>query len=287
MVNNKNLPHRSNIFLLLRTNGGEADDAYRIARLCQTEFKKFYVCIPRSCKSAGTLIALGANKLIMSDLSEIGPLDVQLRRRDEIGQLRSGLVVTKALEGLHQETVKVYIRVMDVINQWSRQAVSFEVASRIATNIATGIMAPVYGQINPEALGNDLRDLEIAKEYGKRLIEHGKNANRQTIETLIGGYPSHGFVIDKSEAKTLFNDNDLDTSKNISKLIVTLSEHDDWMYAEKRPCVVQRLDTEVIQPTGGEGDGSEEGDSGEGNAESTEDAENTIELRSATECESD
>ena len=181
VVRDENLPRRDNIFLLLRTNGGEADDAYRIARLCQTTFEKFYICIPRSCKSAGTLIALGANRLIMSHLSEIGPLDVQLRRRDEIGQLRSGLVVKKALEGLEQETVKVYIGVMDVINQWSRQAVSFEVASRIAINIATGIMAPVYGQINPEALGNDLRDLEIAKEYGERLIGHGNIANRETI----------------------------------------------------------------------------------------------------------
>ena len=36
------------------------------------------------CKSAGTLLALGADEIIMSNLSELGPLDIQLPDRDYI-----------------------------------------------------------------------------------------------------------------------------------------------------------------------------------------------------------
>jgi membrane-bound ClpP family serine protease len=37
-------------------------------------YKEFYVCAPSACKSAGTLIALGAHKLIVDPFSDLGPL---------------------------------------------------------------------------------------------------------------------------------------------------------------------------------------------------------------------
>lgn len=167
-------PYRPNSVLLLTTQGGLADAAYQIARLFQNTSDRFCVCIPAGCKSAGTLICLGSTDLVMTSVSELGPLDVQLMQRDEIGQRRSGLVVRTALEGLARETFAVFEQVMLGIKFGSSQTVSFEVASRIAAIIATGVMAPVYAQINPDALGSDLRDLHVATAYGERLIEHGK-----------------------------------------------------------------------------------------------------------------
>ena len=55
-----------------------------------------HALIPRYCKSAGTLIALGASALYMDDRSELGPLDMQVTRGDEIGAMRSGLEQTTA-----------------------------------------------------------------------------------------------------------------------------------------------------------------------------------------------
>ena len=248
MVPRDDLPPRTNAFLLLATDGGDADFAYRIARFFQTVFERFYICIPGRCKSAGTLIALGANELIMSGYSEIGPLDVQLTQRDEIGQMRSGLVVRKALEGLSEETMKIYENVMLGIKRRSRQAISFEVASRVAASMATGVMAPVYAQISPEALGNDLRDLAIARDYGERLIEHGKNADLETIRTLIEDYPSHRFIIDRSEAEQLFNTVPIPTD-SVTRLITTLGSR---ILLQQRRRIVRRLDTENVNTTKGE-----------------------------------
>ena len=125
-------PTRPNSILFLTTDGGLADQAYRIARLLQTITDKFYLCVPSRCKSAGTLIALGANKIFMPSVSELGPLDVQLRRRDEIGQKRSGMVVRTALDGLADEAFKVFERVMLGITLSSDYTISFDVASRVA-----------------------------------------------------------------------------------------------------------------------------------------------------------
>ena len=56
---------KTNTFLMLTTNGGQADAAYRIARVCQIISENFYLFVPVRCKSAGTLLALGANEILM------------------------------------------------------------------------------------------------------------------------------------------------------------------------------------------------------------------------------
>lgn len=198
-------PFLPNSLLFLTTHGGYASQAYRIARIFQRTTGKFYLCIPSYCKSAGTLIALGATELFLAPAAELGPLDVQLHRRDEIGERRSGMVVRTALAGLAEETYGVFERVMLNIKIGSGQAISFDVASRIAATIATGVMAPIYAQIDPELLGSDLRDLAEASSYGERLVKYGRNATDETVRKLVEDYPTHGFIIDREEATNIFN----------------------------------------------------------------------------------
>lgn len=203
-------PRKPNAILFLTTHGGDAGQAYRIARFLQTVTEEFYL-VPSICKSAGTLIALGATKIYMPITSELGPLDVQLWRRDEIigqRQRRSGMVVRTALQGLAEETYKVFETAMLRITERSQHNIGFEVASRVAAMMATGVMTPVYQQVNPESLGNDLRDLSIATAYGDRLARHGGNAKKDTVRRLVEDYPSHDFIIDYEEAKELFENVD-------------------------------------------------------------------------------
>lgn len=52
---------RPNALLLLITSGGDAHAAYKIARHIQNQYSTFTVLVPGVCKSAGTLIAVGAH----------------------------------------------------------------------------------------------------------------------------------------------------------------------------------------------------------------------------------
>lgn len=248
---------RDNAFLLLTTNGGDADVAYQIARLFHNGFEKFYLCVPTVCKSAGTLIALGASEIIMWDMSELGPLDVQLVRRDEIGERRSGLAIRAAFAGLADETLKVYEKVMLAITIKSGNAVSFEVASNIAAKIATGVMEPIYARIDPEQFGLDIRDLEVASAYGESLVEKGKNATRDAVRKLVEGYPSHEFIIDKLDASKLFTN----VSEPTEEVFELITELGDRIYSEQRPCFVQRLDTKNNKPVEESGNETAGGDS--------------------------
>lgn len=240
----KDRPHRPNSVLVLTTYGGYAGDAYRIARVMQLTSKRFVLCIPNICKSAGTLIALGAHQIMMNDISEIGPLDVQLRQRDEIGQVRSGMVVRTALKGLAEETFSAFETVMLKIKDRSQHSVSLEVASRIASDIAAEVMTPIYAQIDPYSLGKDLRDLDIATAYGERLSRHGTNVLNGTIRQLIEGYPSHDFIIDKKETETLFHRVDSLTDE-MSALTRSLGSE---VYSPQWPLVVKRLDRKLEEP---------------------------------------
>jgi ClpP class serine protease len=57
--------NKRNAILILTTSGGSANAAYQIARLFQKIYKRFFLCAPSYCKSAGTLIALGAHHLLV------------------------------------------------------------------------------------------------------------------------------------------------------------------------------------------------------------------------------
>lgn len=102
-----NRKRRTNVILLLVTNGGNADPAYRIANCLQEKYDKFTIFISGYCKSAGTLIALGANEIIMSDHGELGPLDIQVFKPDELWEQRSGLTVAVALKTLEDMAFKM------------------------------------------------------------------------------------------------------------------------------------------------------------------------------------
>src|SRR5205809_739738 len=61
---------KPNLFMILVTKGGDPDVAYRIARSIQNHYEKFTVCVSGICKSAGTLVLLGAHELAFSDHGE-------------------------------------------------------------------------------------------------------------------------------------------------------------------------------------------------------------------------
>lgn len=64
--------------LLLHSPGGDGTAVEKIVSLCRAQCKKFRVLIPNQAKSAATLIALGADKIVMGPPSELGPIDAQV-----------------------------------------------------------------------------------------------------------------------------------------------------------------------------------------------------------------
>jgi hypothetical protein len=196
--------HHKAALLILTTHGGRANPAYQIARLFQNTYEEFALFTPCFCQSAGTIIALGANKLIMDQFSELGPLDVQLLKENEIAARKSGLLSRSSFEALSDAAFELYEAFMLRITMQSGGRVNFRLASELSATLTSNLLAPIYGQINPDTVGSDYRDLNIAFEYGSRLVQHSGNATPEAVQRLVQGYPSHDFIIDSDEAKELF-----------------------------------------------------------------------------------
>jgi hypothetical protein len=207
---------RTNVILMLQTSGGDPHAAYRIARSLQRAYQtlpqtfgqkrqkkgSFYVFVNSRCKSAGTLLALGADGIFMSETAELGPIDVQLRKPEEVGERTSGLTPIQALLFLEERSTTLFKRHFKSLRFSEDLVFSTKMAADTATNITTGLLGPIYQQIDPIRLAEVDRSLKISTEYGERI---GKsNLKSGALEKLLAGYPSHSFVIDLEEARELF-----------------------------------------------------------------------------------
>jgi len=70
------------LHLLLDTPGGDGEIAVRLARAAQTRCRELTVVVPDKAKSAGTVLALGAHRIIMGPTSDLGPVDPQFQIGD-------------------------------------------------------------------------------------------------------------------------------------------------------------------------------------------------------------
>lgn len=195
---------KPNVLMILVTSGGDPDAAYRISRCLQNHYEKFTVCIPGICKSAGTLIALGANELAFTENGELGPLDIQLAKKDDLWDQESGLTVMTALTALHENAQDAFDHFLVSLTTRSGGRITVKTASEIAAKLTEAIYAPVSEQIDPIHMGEVSRSMAIAQHYGRRLVERGKNFDEEKLKSLISDYPSHGFVIDQEEAGNIF-----------------------------------------------------------------------------------
>lgn len=195
-------------FVMLTTNGGDAHAAYVIARELQLQYKTVELCIAGDCFSAGTLIVLCAHELIMTDRGRLGPVDVQLRKRDEIMERLSGLTIGAAFKELQSKAGQAVIDIaMDLTMQlkYSRWGhLSFRTALDVAANMVGQMYGEVFKQIDPVRVGEDAMALEIARHYGKMLEKNSANLKQGTVDRLLEDYPSHECIIDRKEAEELF-----------------------------------------------------------------------------------
>lgn len=187
-----------NLDLILHSNGGVADDAFKMCRLCRQHTKdKFSVIVPYRAKSAATLLALGADELIMGPASELGPIDPMIYIRLQDGNqylvpahsVKDGLDFFEGRIKADPDTALIYSRLLD--------------------------------SLDPTVIGAYQRAIESSKQYAETLLAGGllKGKQEEEIETvatnLAEKYKSHGFVIDRDIARKEYGLNVVDATESM------------------------------------------------------------------------
>ena len=242
---------RTNAALILCTNGGSADAGYQLARCIKKSYKKFTLYVFGNCKSAGTLIAVGADDIVMSSWGQFGPLDVQLADKDEFYGQTPALDVSQSITTLSESAFNCFID--HFLKLEPGRGISTKTAVEIAKSLTLGIIEPIASQIDPLLLGRVDRSMKIAEAYIQRL-----NSNFKQAKKLIGGYPSHEFVIDFEEANQVFG-TVREPTEDETKIEIFLRDWDrvpkqsDWIgviSTDKKEPAPHATGTESGKPTG-------------------------------------
>lgn len=197
--------HRTNehALVVLETPGGDPHAAFRIARALGFHYQRVEALVPRYCKSAGTLIVLGASVLHMGDRGELGPIDMQIPRAGEFSVRGSGLEFGGVLDQLLPHQIQSFAIAVRAI---SAQGLSNEAAVNAASLMTARLFRPLLEKVDPRRLVEVTRAMAIATAYGERLAQKGGNIGADGINELMRRYPSHAFAIDRKEAQRLFYD---------------------------------------------------------------------------------
>jgi hypothetical protein len=186
--------NKDDINVIIDSNGGDADAAFHIAKLIHSTFKgNIRYIVPRFAKSAATLLVCGGNKIVMSETSELGPLDPQIMQSD--GRFISSKSVQSTLE-----LIKNYLKEGD------KQGLE------LATILSS--------RLNPLILGEYNSALKIAQDYQKELLMLRMFTATDTgkvdaiVRKFAEGYTHHSRVINCKDAKEIFGDDKVDVLQN-------------------------------------------------------------------------
>lgn len=155
------------LHLLLGSPGGDGEAAVRIVRAAQARSKDLTIIVPDSAKSAGTLLTLGANEIIMGPTSDLGPVDPQIQlkpntpfvaAKDVIAAVEDAAAKVQAAPGTYALYSSLLADVSAVALQQARSAVA-----RTKDLIKDALTA------NPDRTEQQIESL--ASEVHARLVE--------------------------------------------------------------------------------------------------------------------
>lgn len=107
------------IDFIIETPGGAGEVAEDIVRLLHNKYKEVGIIVPGWAKSAGTIIALSGDQILMGELSALGPIDAQLNWQGKHFSAHALLEGLKKIKNEIEETGvlnKAYIPILQGIS---------------------------------------------------------------------------------------------------------------------------------------------------------------------------
>jgi serine dehydrogenase proteinase len=181
----------SRISLVLHTSGGQTAAAWRLVNLIRTFCDHLEVIIPAKALSAGTLISLGADLIVMTKQAALGPIDPSL----------SHVLGPQVPVGNQMARVPVSVEAVRGYLDAARKELGVEDPAELCK-----LLIDLSNKVHPLVLGEIFRSRAQIRELAKRLICNqvkDKRKQGQVIDFLCADSGSHDYTINRREASTL------------------------------------------------------------------------------------
>lgn len=179
------------ISLYLYTRGGNTLAAWSLVNLIRNFCTEFEVIAPYNCHSAGTLIALGANKVIMTKQATLGPIDPSV----------NGPLNPQVPGGNPNAKVPVSVEFVNSYFEMAKNELGITDQQSLAN-----ILINLSNQIHPLTLGQVFRSKSQIQMLAKRLLSYqeiDEIKKEEIIKFLCSESGSHDYTIHRNEATEL------------------------------------------------------------------------------------
>lgn len=171
--------------LVLHTNGGDTGAAWRLINLLHTFCDELEVIIPSKAMSAGTLISLGANRIVMTKQAALGPIDPSINHP-----------LNPLVPNAPQVKVPVSVEaVRGYIDEAKNMGITNEGLVQLLIDLSNKVHPLVLGQIfrsreQIRLLANNLLPRQVDDQVKREAI----------IDFLCAESGSHDYTINRREA---------------------------------------------------------------------------------------
>ncbi len=200
------------ISLFLYTSGGDMLAPIRIVKLIRNYCNSFEVLVPYKAHSAGTLICLGADKIVMSRLGELSPVDPS-----------TGHPFNPSNPNNPQQKLEISVEDLNSYLLFAKEKAGLE------SNQMGEVYKLLVDKLHPLSIGNVYRAYRMARLLTERLLSLHIDIKKESskvnkiIKEITGDITIHSYPIDMDEAKELGLDIETPDDET-EKLIVGLYE---------------------------------------------------------------
>lgn len=179
------------ISLIVYTRGGDTLAAWNIVNLFREFCNKFEIIVPNKCRSAGTLMSLGADSIIMTKQATLGPIDPSITRA--MSPIIPNANPPQKLS-ISVESVKGYFSLLKE-----------ELGAKDNASLATAY-SKLVDYIHPLVLGDVYRSQKQIQMLAEKLL-HMHSNDKKTIKSIVSflcsDSGSHDYTINRTEAQNL------------------------------------------------------------------------------------
>lgn len=179
----KGTPNGGSLDLFIYSAGGQVNAPLPLINLIREYYSDIYSIVPYRAHSAATLITLGTNKIGMSPMASLSPIDPQIQVKHSD---------TEIVEAGVEDIYGYYELIQDIL--------------KLDSSGKADALKTLSGRIHPEILGKITRTRREIRIIATRMLRlHIDDEDRisKIINHLVENLPSHQYMINRNEAKEI------------------------------------------------------------------------------------
>ena len=170
--------------LFIKSDGGSGEASLRMVHMLRQFVGRLTVLVPLECKSAATMLALGADKIFMGPLAQLSAVDTSL---------------THDLSPVDRDNDRVRVsqdELSRVVRLWRAQAGELD----------SNPYQSLFSHVHPLVVGAVIRASALSTRLCVDILSYHLTDRKKAEEisnVLNSGYPSHSYPITFREAKRI------------------------------------------------------------------------------------